>query len=31
LFFAANPSSGFCPSGGGHDFTGSDDYHLLIV
>jgi hypothetical protein len=31
LFFGANPSSGACPSGGGHDYTGSDNYHLLIV
>jgi hypothetical protein len=26
LFFAGNPTTGWCPAGGGHDYTGSEDY-----
>ena len=28
LFFAGNTSTGYCPVGGGHDYSGSRDYVL---
>lgn len=29
LFFSLNPTSGYCPTGGGHDYTGSVDYQHI--
>jgi hypothetical protein len=31
LFFAGNPTTGYCPAGGGHDFGGSGNYALAIA
>ena len=28
LYFAGSPTSGWCPAGGGHDYTGSGNYSL---
>jgi hypothetical protein len=30
LMYAGGPTSGFCPAGGGHDYTGSGDYSIVI-
>lgn len=30
LFFAGQATSGDCPAGGGHDYTGSADYIVIV-
>ena len=30
LFFSGNPTSGFCPAGGGHDYANSENYRVTV-